>query len=43
LLWDGSGFLLATKRLEWAFDWPKDEAAMAQMSLAQLRLLLDRF
>jgi hypothetical protein len=25
------------------FDWPKDEAAVAQMSLAQLRLLLEGF
>ena len=44
LLWDGSGFWLATKRLGQAtFNWPKDEAAVAQMSLAQLRLLLDGF
>jgi transposase len=44
LLFDGSGFWLATKRLERAtFDWPKDEAAVAQMSLAQLRLLLEGF
>jgi transposase len=44
LLWDGSGFWLATKRLERAtFQWPKDEAAVAQMNLAQLRLLLDGF
>jgi transposase len=44
LLFDGSGFWLATKRLERAtFDWPKDEAAVAQMSLAQLRLLLQGF
>jgi len=40
LLWDGSGFWLATKRVERAtFQWPKDEAAVSQMSLAQLRLL----
>jgi transposase len=44
LLFDGSGFWLATKRLERAtFDWPKDEAAVAQMSLSQLRLLLEGF
>jgi transposase len=44
LLWDGSGFWLATKRLERAtFQWPKDEAAVAQMNLAQLQLLLDGF
>ena len=44
LLWDGSGFWLATKRLERAtFDWPKDPMAMSQMSLVQLRLLLEGF
>ncbi|MBV8803492.1 MAG: IS66 family insertion sequence element accessory protein TnpB [Sinobacteraceae bacterium] len=44
LLWDGSGFWVATKRLERStFDWPKDEAAVAQMSLVQLRLLLEGF
>jgi transposase len=44
LLWDGSGSWLAAKRLERAtFDWPKDEAAVAQMSLVQLRLLLEGF
>jgi transposase len=44
LLWDGSGFWLATKRLDGAtFDWPKDEVAVTQMSLVQLRLLLDGF
>ena len=44
LLFDGSGFWLATKRLKGAtFDWPKDEAAVAQMSLARLRLLLEGF
>jgi len=44
LLWDGSGFWLATKRVERAtFAWPRDEAQVRQMSLAQLRLLLDGF
>jgi transposase len=44
LLFDGSGFWLASKRLERAtFQWPKDEAAVMQMSLAQLRLLLEGF
>jgi len=44
LLWDGSGFWLATKRLEQAtFNWPKDATAVTQMSLVQLRLLLDGF
>ncbi|EQD37862.1 Transposase (putative), IS66 Orf2 like protein [mine drainage metagenome] len=43
-LWDGSGFWLATKRVERAtFAWPPDEAQVRQMSLAQLRLLLDGF
>jgi len=37
LLFDGSGFWLASKRLERAtFQWPKDEVAVTQMSLAQL-------
>lgn len=44
LLWDGSGFWVASKRVErGTFDWPKDEAAVAQMSLSQLRWLLDGF
>lgn len=44
LLWDGSGFWLATKRVERAtFAWPRDEAQVRQMSLAQLRLLVDGF
>jgi transposase len=44
LLFDGSGFWLAAKRLERAtFQWPKDEVAVTQMSLAQLRLLLEGF
>jgi len=44
LLWDGSGVWVAAKRLEQGtFNWPKDEAAVAQLSLAQLRLLLEGF
>jgi transposase len=44
LQWDGSGLWLASKRLEGGtYAWPKDEAAVTQMSLAQLRLLLDGF
>jgi transposase len=44
LLFDGSGFWLASKRLERAtFQWPKDAGAVAQMSLSQLRLLLEGF
>ena len=38
LFFDGSGFWLATKRLEGAtYQWPKDPAAVMQMSVAQLR------
>lgn len=44
LLWDGSGFWLATKRVERAtFAWPRNDAQVGQMSWAQLRLLLDGF
>ena len=44
LLWNGSGFWLATKRVKRAtFAWPRDEAQVMQISLAQLRLLLDGF
>ena len=44
LRWDGSGFWLATKRVVRAtFAWPRDEAQVRQMSLAQLRLLVDGF
>ena len=44
LYWDGSGFWVATKRLERAtFDWPKTEQAVMEMSVAQLRLLLEGF
>ena len=44
LFFDGSGFWLATKRLEGAtYQWPKDPAAVMQMSVAQLRLLLEGF
>ena len=41
LFFDGSGFWLATKRLEGVtYQWPKDPAAVMRMILAQLRLLL---
>jgi transposase len=44
LFFDGSGFWLATKRLEGAmYQWPKDPAAVMQMSVAQLRLLMEGF
>ena len=44
LFFDGSGFWLATKRLEGAtYQWPKDPASVMQMSVAQLRLLLEGF
>ena len=44
LLWNGSGFWLATKRVKRAtFAWPRDEAQVRQMSLTQLRLLVDGF
>lgn len=44
LYWDGSGFWVAAKRLERAtFDWPHSEEAVAEMSLPQLRLLLEGF
>lgn len=44
LYWDGSGFWVATKRLERAtFDWPRDEQAVKEMSVPQLRLLLEGF
>jgi transposase len=44
LLWDGSGIWLARKCLErGTFNYPRDAAAVSQMSLAQLRLLLDGF
>lgn len=41
---DGSGFWVASKRLERAtFDWPKSEQAVMEMSVPQLRLLLEGF
>ncbi len=44
LFFDGTGFWLASKRLEGAtFQWPKDPAAVMQMSVVQLRLLLEGF
>jgi transposase len=44
LLWDGSGIWVAHKRLErGTFNWPKDATSVSQLSLVQLRLLLDGF
>jgi transposase len=44
LYWDGSGFWVAIKRLERAtFDWPRTEQAVMEMSVPQLRLLLEGF
>ena len=45
ILWaDADGLCLLYKRVERAtFAWPRDEAQVRQMSLAQLRLLLDGF
>lgn len=44
LLWDGSGTWLAGKYLErGTFDFPRDAAEVSQMSLSQLRLLLEGF
>lgn len=42
LLWfDGTGFFLATKRIErGTFDFPKNEMAVARMNLAQLQALM---
>jgi transposase len=44
LVWDGSGIWLARKYLErGTFEFPRDAAAVSQMSLAQLRMLLEGF
>jgi transposase len=44
LYWDGSGLWVAAKRIErGTLAWPKNEAAVARMNGAQLRLLLDGF
>jgi transposase len=41
LWWDGSGFFIATKRVErGTFDFPKNEGAVARMSTGQLQALL---
>ena len=39
--WDGSGFYIAAKRMRrGGFDFPKNEGAVATMSLVQLAILL---
>jgi transposase len=44
LLWDGSGIWLARKYLQkGTFDFPMDAGEVSQMSLAQLRMLLEGF
>lgn len=44
LMWDGSGVWLARKCLQrGTFDFPRDTAEVSQMSLAQLRMLLEGF
>jgi transposase len=41
LWWDGNGFFIATKRVErGTFDFPKNEGAVARMSIGQLQALL---
>lgn len=41
LWWDGTGFFVATKRIErGTFDFPKNEMAVARMNTAQLHALL---
>jgi transposase len=42
LVWDGSGLVLATKRLEAAqFCWPKIEDGVIRLSAAQLAALVE--
>jgi transposase len=44
LLWDGSGIWLARKYLErGTFDFPRNAGEVSQLSLAQLRMLLEGF
>lgn len=44
LYFDGSGLWVCAKRIErGTLDWPKNEAGVAQMNGAQLRLLLEGF
>ena len=44
LCWDRNGFILCYKRLDGAdarFQWPKDPEELRDISLSQLRMLLD--
>ncbi|MGU3330869.1 IS66 family insertion sequence element accessory protein TnpB, partial [Methylobacterium mesophilicum] len=42
LVWDGSGLVLATKRLEAGqFCWPKIEDGLVRLSAAQLSALVE--
>jgi transposase len=44
LTWDGSGMWVCAKKLEGGtFDFPKNENGVAEMSCAQLKLLLEGF
>jgi transposase len=41
LWWDGTGFFIATKRIErGTFDFPKNEQSVMQMNTAQLQSML---